>query len=146
MPVDPISGAAAPQTNAGSSHAMGQLGSDTFLKLLVAQLRYQNPMQPTDGTAMLQQTAQFTQVETLKQLASAQKELLASNQAALAAGFVGKEVSAVDSLGNPVTGTVESLRFTADGPLLRIGDLELPLEAATEIRLPGAAGAETPSA
>jgi flagellar basal-body rod modification protein FlgD len=36
---------------------------DTFLKLLVAQLKNQNPLSPTDGTQFLTQLAQFTQLE-----------------------------------------------------------------------------------
>ena len=45
------------------------LNQDTFLTLLVAQLKYQDPMNPADSTEFLSQTAQFTQVEKLGQIA-----------------------------------------------------------------------------
>ena len=135
-------GAASDKTSAGQS--LGGLDSEAFLKLLVAQMRYQNPMAPTDGSAMLQQTAQFTQVETLKALATAQKELLSYQQAAMASSLVGKHVTAVKDDGTEVTATVDAMRFTREGPMLRMGDLEIPLDAAREIRLSGASGA-TPS-
>lgn len=142
MPIDGISGiggtAESPQP---SVQSLGGMDSDAFLKLLVAQMRYQNPMAPTDGAAMLQQTAQFTQVETLKQLATAQKELLSYHQASVASSLVGKEVTAVKDDGTEVTGTVDAIRFTSDGPVLRMGELELSLDAAREIRLTGAGGA-----
>jgi flagellar basal-body rod modification protein FlgD len=36
---------------------------DTFLKLLVAQLRHQNPLEPADGLQFVTQLAQFTALE-----------------------------------------------------------------------------------
>ena len=38
---------------------------ETFLKLLVAQIKNQNPMNPADGIQFLSQLAQFTQLEQL---------------------------------------------------------------------------------
>jgi flagellar basal-body rod modification protein FlgD len=38
---------------------------DTFLKLLVAQIRNQNPLSPADGIQFLTQLAQFTELEQL---------------------------------------------------------------------------------
>lgn len=42
-----------------------KLGADkaTFLKLLVAQLKYQNPLNPADGVQFVTQLAQFTALE-----------------------------------------------------------------------------------
>ena len=50
------------KVDAGSKSVGDQ---DTFLKLLVAQLKYQDPSNPADSTQFLAQTAQFTQVEKL---------------------------------------------------------------------------------
>ena len=41
---------------------------DTFLSLLVAQLRYQNPLEPADGMQFVTQLAQFTQLEQSTQM------------------------------------------------------------------------------
>ena len=41
---------------------------DTFLQLLVAQIKNQNPLSPTDGVQFLSQLAQFTQVEQSTQM------------------------------------------------------------------------------
>jgi flagellar basal-body rod modification protein FlgD len=43
---------------------------DTFLKLLVAQIRHQDPMNPADGTEFLSQLAQFSQLEQIMQVRS----------------------------------------------------------------------------
>jgi flagellar basal-body rod modification protein FlgD len=110
------------------------LDGEAFLRLLVAQLRYQNPMSPSDPSAMLQQTSQLRQVETLSQVAKSQQQMLAMNQASMASGMVGKTVSAVDIEGAAVEGVVDAVRFTALGPVLVIGAREVPLDSTTEIR------------
>jgi flagellar basal-body rod modification protein FlgD len=43
-----------------------------FLKLLVAQIKNQNPLSPTDGVEFLSQLSQFTEVE---QMMAMRKEL-----------------------------------------------------------------------
>lgn len=120
--------AVAPQT----ASALGGLDSQAFLKLLVAQLRYQNPMSPSDPAAMMQQTAQFTQIETLQQVAAAQNQLLGLSHVTIAADLVGQEVTAAMP-GGEVRGTVDGLRFTDQGPVLLIGDDQVPLDAVVEI-------------
>ena len=50
--------------NSNSQDAMGDLGNtSTFLNLLVAQLQYQDPTNPVDGTAFVTQLAEFNDVE-----------------------------------------------------------------------------------
>ena len=56
-----------------------QASSDTFLRLLVAQLRTQNPLDPQKGTEFVTQLAQFT---TLEQLIGIRAELAAMRRAA----------------------------------------------------------------
>ena len=124
--IDPVSTGF--NTATDGSGALSQLGSDAFLKLLVAQLKYQNPLQPTDGAAMLEQTAQFTTVETLQSIAEMNQQLMGFQQVTMGLGLVGKHVDAVSITGERVTGAVESLRFTVDGPflLLESGE-EIPM-------------------
>lgn len=125
--INPIAGAAAtPQST--STASLGGLDSDAFLQLLVAQLKYQNPMDPSDGTQMLQQTAQFTQVETLQSMVQIQQQLMGFQQLTVAIGTVGKQVSAVNGDGAHITGEVHGVKFTIDGPLLEIDGEEVPLD------------------
>ena len=70
-----------------------QFGKDTFLKLLVAQLRYQNPLQPTDSSEFLAQTAQFTMVEKLEEIEEQNKNAASANQVLAAASMIGKSVT-----------------------------------------------------
>lgn len=110
------------------------MGSDTFMKLLVAQLRYQNPFQPSDPSAMLGQVATYAQVEMLQSLSDNQAASTAMSQASMAADVIGKEVTALDAEGGEVSGVVTSTRFTPDGPVLVLdGSTEVTLTAVTVI-------------
>ena len=59
-----------------------QMGKDTFLKLLVAQLRYQDPSNPASSSEFMAQTATFTQVEKLEEIAAQNDQLLTLQQLA----------------------------------------------------------------
>jgi len=63
----PPMGTIEPSTGAGSAltGAGGKMGKDEFLKLLVAQMRHQDPLDPMDGQQMAAQLAQFSSVEQL---------------------------------------------------------------------------------
>jgi flagellar basal-body rod modification protein FlgD len=129
----PISGTGSTQAASAAASTLGGLDGNAFLQLLVAQLKYQNPMEPTDGTQFLQQTAQFTQVETLQALADTQQQLMNLTQFSLAVGLTGKTVEAIDATGARVTGEVGGVRFTVDGPELEIGDQWLPIANVVEV-------------
>jgi flagellar basal-body rod modification protein FlgD len=70
-----------------------QLNQETFLKLLVAQMKYQDPLAPTDSTQFLTQTAQFTQVSTLQQIMKDQQTMGRTNELLAASGMVGSGVT-----------------------------------------------------
>jgi flagellar basal-body rod modification protein FlgD len=134
---DAIAGIGGSQATQSVSSSLSTLGGDAFLQLLVAQLKYQNPMEPTDGTQFLQQTAQFTQVETLQTLADTQEQLMNLTQFSLAVGLTGKTVEAVDQNGQRVSGEVGGVRFTVDGPELEVGERWLPIQNVVEVEPAG---------
>ena len=113
------------------------MGKDTFLKLLVAQLKYQNPLSPTDGTEFMAQTAQFSVVEKLDELAKQNAELLSSNRALSASSLVGQAVVTPGAKGD-VVATVTGVRFDLAGPVLLTGDTEVSLAGVKEVRPAGA--------
>jgi flagellar basal-body rod modification protein FlgD len=124
------------QPNASSTTGRtpsNQMDQDAFLKLLVAQLRYQNPMSPADPQSFLAQTAQFTTVEKLTQLT---EQLAASDrmaQVATGSALVGRVVNFQLDDGVTKSGTVTSARPTDDGCVVVIGDTEVPLDAVTAV-------------
>ena len=110
-------------------------GKDMFLKLLVAQLKYQNPMEPVDSSQFMAQTAQFTMVEKLEAMAAQTDALVAGEQAQRAAGLLGRQVTYADGQGALQTGVVTGTRLGSDGPVLLLGTTELPLNQVREVSL-----------
>lgn len=77
------------------------LGKDDFLKMLVAQLHYQDPMNPMESTDFSAQLAQFSSVEQLENISSNLEAFIDSNYLlttsinnTLAANIIGKSVKA----------------------------------------------------
>lgn len=138
-PISAITAAAGAPSASGSASGLGGLGPDAFLQLLVAQLKYQNPMNPSDPTAMLQQVAMFTQVEVLNKVSASQSTLITLSEAQLATDLVGSEVAVSDGEdGQKVAGVVAATRFTTAGPVLILTD-------GTEIGLAEVTGVGTPA-
>lgn len=60
----------ASQSSLSKTNAAGNdMDKDAFLQLLVAQMKYQDPMQPTSNTEYISQYAQFSQVEQIQNMA-----------------------------------------------------------------------------
>jgi flagellar basal-body rod modification protein FlgD len=88
-------------TTSGSTSIESALGRDAFLRMLMVQMRYQDPMNPTDGEAFASQLAQFSQLEELQAMgasldASLSTETLLTQSITntLAASLIGKTVVA----------------------------------------------------
>jgi len=121
-------------SSGGGNGGLSSLGGDAFMNLLVAQMRYQNPFgDKQDPSKMLQQTAQFTQVETMTRLAESQQQVKGLAQASLGAEMLGKEVTAVSGEDGEVTGTVDGLRFSDQGPVLSVEGSEVALSSVTSV-------------
>ena len=123
-------------SGAAVKSATDAMGSDTFLKLLVAQLKYQDPSKPADGTALLGQTAQFQMVQKLQQLSDQNTQLLSEQQASSAIALVGRTISYTQE-GKTLSGVVGSVRLTAAGPVLAVGQTDVPMSTVTEITSAG---------
>ncbi len=138
-----------------STSVMGYRSGDLqiqFMKLLVAQLRNQNPLEPMDNGEMTAQLAQIASLEQLERIngalttvtdgKSAFGAALEAAQVRYAASLLGRQVT-VETDEGTVTGTVEAvLRTTESGEdgrertqvRLQIGDRQVPLEAVREVR------------
>lgn len=121
--------------------ASNEMGKDAFLKLLVAQLRYQDPLNPAEGAEFIAQTAQFTQVEKLQEVADSTAAALSTQQRWGASATVGREVDFLAADGTTtLTGTVTSAVFGADAPVLKVltadGVKQVPFSLVQELRDP----------
>ncbi|GAB3073807.1 flagellar hook assembly protein FlgD [Pedococcus soli] len=134
---------AAAATQGTSKTSTGnEMTGDAFLKLLVAQLKYQDPSKPVDSAAFMAQTAQMQMVETLHELVAQNAAVIAGQNSLNALTLVGQHVTY--SVGSATaTGTVDSVKLTAAGPKLIVNHTEVPLSTVTEV---GTATSSTSSA
>lgn len=110
------------------------LGKDAFLKLLVAQLRYQDPSNPTDPSTFMNQTAQLSMVEKIESMVSSSNEATLAAQTQTAVSMVGKQVSWTDTDGKSVlAGPVSAVTLLSGVPKLRVGNFDLDLSQITAV-------------
>ena len=108
----------AAQTKSGD-----QMGSpDMFMKLLVAQMQYQDPMAPSDTGQQMSQMAMFTQVEKLTQLLTSQQASQTTQERLAAESLIGKKVSGLAADQTTHTGTVSKVDLSGTTPELTLAD------------------------
>ncbi|SFF69422.1 flagellar hook assembly protein FlgD [Blastococcus tunisiensis] len=112
-----------------------QLGKDVFMKLLVAQMRYQDPGNPVDSSQMMSQTATFSQVEKLEQLVNQNASMLVLQESATAGALVGRTATYTDTTGASKTGVVSAVRLASrDSEAVAVIDGQsVPVGRLTEI-------------
>jgi flagellar basal-body rod modification protein FlgD len=118
---------------------------DLFLQLLVAQMRYQDPSNPTDSSEFLAQTAQFTSLEKMQAVADQTQQLVGLQTAFGAGGMVGQTVSYADATGTTLTGVVTGVRFDTNGPVLTVDGTDVPLGMVKSIGEANSAPVGTPT-
>lgn len=102
------------------------MGENDFLKLLVAQLQYQDPMNPTDNNQFMQEQAQFSTVEGINNLEKTMTAMQSQQQLAQSVSLIGKQVAYVDAKGNPGGGVVSSVSSASDGTVtVKVGGVDV---------------------
>ncbi|WP_426242322.1 flagellar hook assembly protein FlgD [Nocardioides sp. LHG3406-4] len=144
-PVESVTtGMFGPVENAGTASTAGE-DKEMFLKLLVAQMKYQDPMNPTDSSQFLAQSAQFTALEKMQAVADQTGQLLAAQVAFGATGLVGRQVTYLDEAGATASGLVSGVTFGADGPVLDVAGKTVPLGSVQSVATAGTAPTTPPT-
>lgn len=97
----------------------------SFLKLLVAEMKNQDPTNPMDSSDYVAQLATFSQVEQSVQINSKLDQLLQSSVLAQADSIIGRTLTSADG---KISGVVEEVRLFSDGLIAVLADgQELPV-------------------
>lgn len=145
---DAVTGAGARTYNATpAADRPDQMGKDVFMRLLVAQMRHQDPSNPVDSSQMMAQTATFSQVEKLEQLVKQNASMLVLQESATAGALVGRTATYTDTDGLPVSGVVTSVRLAsrASEAVAVIGGAQVQVGRITEIATTAPAGPTPPA-
>lgn len=108
-------GAAPTSGTATAPAGVRSLGKEAFLKLLVTQLKYQDPMHPKDDSAFVAQLAQFSSLEQMQQIS-------VTDRLGFAASLLGKTVSATDAAGKAIKAIVSSVVMQSGQPVLSLSN------------------------
>jgi len=140
--ISPTSGS--PATNFAQPASSGQyVDYQSFLKLLVAQMKTQDPTSPMESTDYVAQLATFSQVEQSVQINAKLDSILQASALTQATAMIGKEVTSADG---KVTGIVKEVNLYSDGVVAILDNGEKVLiQPGVQVREPSGNtdGAET---
>ncbi|HZQ87363.1 MAG TPA: flagellar hook capping FlgD N-terminal domain-containing protein [Acidimicrobiales bacterium] len=139
--INPLNPAAPAPAAATGSNSLTD--PNTFLKLLVAELKYQNPLNPADPNQYLAQTAQFSMVQKINDLDTQMTAMNKASQEAAAAALIGRHITGSTASGDTVQGTVTGVQATGSDVQLLVGGQDVPMTAVTSIAAATTAAATT---
>ena len=102
----------------------GSLRKDDFLKLFVAQLQHQDPMNPMNDGEFMGQMASFSTLEQVSNLALANERIASNLTSTSAIGLIGRTVTYVDGNDEIHTGTVEKVSTVDGKPSLTVAGID----------------------
>jgi flagellar basal-body rod modification protein FlgD len=114
-----------------STRNTGELGKDDFLNLLVTQLRYQDPLNPTDDKEFIGQMAQFSALEQMQNLNT-------SFAATKAYSLIGRNITAAiqdetTKETTEVSGNVTSVKASSGSYYVVVNGKDIPIESITNV-------------
>jgi flagellar basal-body rod modification protein FlgD len=95
------------------------MGMQDFLKILLTQLTYQDPLKPMDNQQFMAQMAQFTSLQQTQQLNEKTDVMLTTQASLQSIGLLGRTVEISSGTG-PIVGTVTALSLATDTPQLTL--------------------------
>lgn len=106
-------------SSASAASSTSNVDKDDFLQLLVAQMKYQDPLEPTDNTEWVSQYAQFSELESMQAVSNSMDLMRASS-------LVGQTVvlNAVDANGkeNTISGKVDYVVYENNKAYLSVNE------------------------
>ncbi len=110
-----------------------------YMKLLIAQLQNQNPLEPLDNNEMASQLAQFSQLQQLESMNSNFASVLSTTERNYANSLIGKEISFASEdetgAGDITSGIVEEVINNVDGEIILVaGNHTITLENVISVK------------
>lgn len=119
----------------------GSLSSDEFTKIIFAELSQQDPLEPNDTSALLEQISMIRSIESDIDLTEGLDDLLNRSEFASSTGLIGQFVGGINDRGERVADLVLSVSKTEEGPMLNLANgSRVSLAQVDEIVSPDVAG------
>ena len=117
MAIDAIGSVADAATQAPSN---AQLGQEDFMRILLAQLQFQDPLKPVDNQEFVAQLAQFSALEINRQQSEKVDQLLSMQSVDQSVSILNKTVDVRTAQGSSVSGVVSAVSFQTGEPRLTV--------------------------
>jgi flagellar basal-body rod modification protein FlgD len=131
--INDASTATSGKTTTGAS--TNALGKDDFMKLLIAQLSHQNPLDPLNDQQFIAQMSQLSSLDATQNMNKTLTSMVASGQRAQALQMVGRDVTYTDAETlEPKTGKVSAVLLHDSAPVLLIGGAQIPFDAVQSVQ------------
>lgn len=109
-------------SSTSSTPSSNSVDYNTFLQLLIAEMKNQDPTNPMDTSQYMSQFAQLSTVEQATLTNSKLDSLLSSQALTQADGLIGRNVSFTDTTGAAITGKIASISINSDGSVATLED------------------------
>jgi flagellar basal-body rod modification protein FlgD len=119
--------------NSSSSDPLNNIDTDEFLKLMIAELQNQDPLNPADNTQLLTQMSQIRQVAASDKLSSTLDTVLLGQNLTNGTSLIGKTVKALGADGKDISGKVSKVTVANNDVQVYIGDQSVKLTNIREI-------------
>jgi flagellar basal-body rod modification protein FlgD len=125
--VNAVTGYLPNTSSAAANLAPKTLGQDDFLKLLVAQLTSQDPLNPQSDTNFIAQMAQFSSLEQSKSMQTDMAQMRNSQDVLQANALLGRAVQVQTGQDTLTSGVVSAVQIEAGTPQIVINGRGYPL-------------------
>ena len=119
--------AAGSTVGAAASSASKTLSSDEFIKVLLAEVQNQNPLEPMKNHELLNQMTSIQSLEATSNLSETIRTMMMQQQIIGAGALIGRWVSGLSLGDGRVSGTVDGVRVQGSDVNLVVGDALVPL-------------------
>ena len=107
-------GATSSAANSAQGNGMNDIDMNQFLNLMITELQNQDPLNPTDNAALLEQIGQLRSISSNDQLVNTLSSFSNTQELTTASSLIGKKVKGLDVKGSDVEGAVSSVSVKID--------------------------------
>ena len=138
--IAPVVTGGASTDSSKSVHNLKDLDINQFLQLMVSELTNQDPLNPMDNTQLVQQIGELRSIAASDQLTTTLQSLQTQQSLTTAASLIGKQVTALDTNNNDISGTISAVTVEVDQNdnskrtyKVKIGDQTIDLNNVREV-------------
>jgi flagellar basal-body rod modification protein FlgD len=133
MATTPVTGTSNNAKTAPAKDRMQDLDVDQFLKLMIAELQNQDPLNPMDNAQMIQQISEIRSIASTDKLSSTLDGVQLGQALASASSLIGRTVSGLSEKNTEVNGKVDRVTVVAGVPKLHVGEDTIKLSSIRDI-------------